>query len=118
MTRQAPAIRYHGPGITITMVDPTYPGDALCIGDRQGTLGNIPVVPQLFQQSVRIVSGFQPLRINTGAAFPVKVLRGPQESIWVMDDGDYLSTSISVPSTRGKVFRIESAAIGVLNTLE
>jgi len=118
VTRQAPAIRYHGPGITITMVDPTYPGDALCIGDRQGTLGNIPVVPQLFQQSVRIVSGFQPLRINTGAAFPVKVLRGPQESIWVMDDGDYLSTSISVPSTRGKVFRIESAAIGVLNTLE
>ncbi|HET9991244.1 MAG TPA: hypothetical protein VFQ65_22090 [Kofleriaceae bacterium] len=118
VTRQATAIRYHGRGMTITLVDPTYPGDALCIGDRLGGKGNIPVVPQLFQESVRVVSGFSPLLINTGAAFPVKVVRGPEESIWIMDDGDYLSTSITVASTRGKVFRIESPAIGIINVLQ
>jgi hypothetical protein len=118
VTRPATAIRYHGPGMTITLVDPTYPGDAVCIGDRQGNLGNIPVVPPLYQQAMRIVSGFRPVLIQTGAAFPVKVVRGPQESIWIMDDGDYLSTSISIPSTRGKVFRVESPAIAVVNVLE
>jgi len=122
-SRPADAIRYHGRGMTITLVDPTYPGDAVCIGDRGGVAGiqpgtRIPVVPPLFQQSMRIVSGFRPLLISTGAAFPVKVVRGPQESIWVIDDGDYLSTSLTVPSTRGKVFRIESPAIAVINTLE
>ncbi|MEO6775724.1 MAG: hypothetical protein ABI467_22380 [Kofleriaceae bacterium] len=118
VTRQADAIRYHGRGLSITLVDPTYPGDGLCIGDRQGGLGNIPVVPQLFQQSVRVVSGFSPLLIQTGAAFPVKVVRGPQQSIWIMDDGDYLSTSISIASTRGKVFRVESPALSIVNTLQ
>jgi hypothetical protein len=118
VTRQATAIRYHGRGMSLTLVDPTYPGDAVCIGDRQGGMGNIPVVPQLFQQAVRIVSGFRPLLIQTGAAFPVKVVRGPEESIWIMDDGDYLSTSISVASTRGKVFRVESPALAVVNVLQ
>jgi hypothetical protein len=76
------------------------------------------VVPPLFQQSVRIVSGFSPVLIQTGAAFPVKVVRGPEESIWIMDDGDYLSTSISIASTRGKVFRVESQALAIVNLLE
>ncbi|MEP6863890.1 MAG: hypothetical protein ABJE66_24900 [Deltaproteobacteria bacterium] len=118
VTRQATAIRYHGRGMSITLVDPTYPGDAQCIGDRQGGLGNIPVVPQLYQQAMRVVSGFRPLLIRTGAAFPVKVVRGPEESIWIIDDGDYLSTSITTASTRGKVFRVESPAIAVVNVLE
>ena len=118
VTRAADAIRYRGPGFTLTLVDPTYPGDATCIGDRAAGLGKIPVVPQLFQISVRIVSGFSPLLIRTGAAFPVKVTRGPGESIWIMDEGDYLSSSITIPSTRGKVFRVESGAIAVVNTLQ
>lgn len=118
VTRSADAIRYRGRGLTFTMVNPTYPGDATCIGDRGGNLGKIPVVPELYQAAVRIVSGFAPLLVPTGAAYPVKVTRGPGQSIWIMDEGDYLSTSISVASTRGKVFRIESGALTVLNTLE
>lgn len=118
VTRAADAIRYRGRGLTLTLVDPTYPGDLTCIGDAAAGLGKIPVVPPLYQESVRIVSGFSPLLITTGAAYPVKVRRGPGQSIWVMDEGDYLSQSISIPSTRGKVFRIESAAIGIVNVLQ
>lgn len=118
VTRSADAIRYRGRGLTLTMVNPTYPGDLTCIGDRGGNLGKIPVVPKLYQAAVRVVSGFAPLLVSTGAAYPVKVTRGPGESIWIMDAGDYLSTSVSVASTRGKVFRVESGALTVLNTLE
>jgi hypothetical protein len=123
VTRQADAIRYRGRGLTLTIVDPTYAGDQVCIGDGLGATGlapgtKIPVVVPLYQESVRLVSGFSPLLINTGAAYPVKVRRGPGESIWVMDEGDYLSQSVSVASTRGKVFRIESAAIGIVNVLQ
>jgi hypothetical protein len=46
------------------------------------------------------------------------VLRGPQDSIWVVDEGDFLSTSVTQPSTRGKVYRVEARAIGVVNLLE
>ncbi|HEY0249942.1 MAG TPA: hypothetical protein VGC41_00360, partial [Kofleriaceae bacterium] len=116
--RDAPAIRFRGPGMTLTLVDPTYPGDLTCIGDRMGGLGNIPVTPPLFQMTVRLLSGFLPLAITTGAAYPVKIRRGPGESVWVMDEGDYLSNTLSLPSTRGKVFRIESQSIGVINVLE
>lgn len=124
--RQAPSIRWRGRGMTLTMVDTVNPGDASCIGDHQGATVdnvslaglNIPIVPALYQFSVRIVSGFSPLLINTGAAYPVKVRRGPTQSIWVMDEGDYLSTSINIASTRGKVFRIESGALGIINVLE
>jgi hypothetical protein len=123
VTRQADAIRYRGRGLTLTIVDPTYAGDQVCIGDGLGAAGlapgtKIPVVPPLYQEAVRIVSGFFPLVIQTGAAYPVKVRRGPGESIWVMDEGDYLSQSVDIASTRGKVFRIESAAIGIVNVLQ
>lgn len=119
LTRQAPAIRFHGRGLNLTIVDPTYPGDQTCIGDRAGLgLGKIPVVPPLFQTLVRIISGFRPFVINAPAAYPVKVVRGPGESIWIMDEGDYLSTSLSLPSTRGKVFRAESQLIGTVSVLQ
>jgi hypothetical protein len=49
---------------------------------------------------------------------PVAVVRGPTQSIWVIDEGDFLSTSSSVASTRGKVFRVESTALTLINVLE
>jgi len=126
--RTADAIRFHGVGLTLTLVDPTYPGDAMCIGDRggndalnpaPGVPARIPVVPPLFQASVRIVSGFRALVLQTPySSYPVKVVRGPQQSIWVMDEGDFLSTSLSVASTRGKVYRVESEAISTVNTVQ
>ena len=39
-------------------------------------------------------------------------------TVAVVDQGDFLSTSIVQASTRGKVFRIEAHALGTVNTLE
>jgi hypothetical protein len=120
--RQAPAIRYRSRGMTITLVDPFYPGDQTCIGDRQGP-GGVPLdrVPDVFHgysTSFRIQPGFSPLRIPIAPVFPVKVVRGPLQSVWIVDEGDFLSTSITLPSTRGKVFRVEANRISTINTLE
>ena len=120
--RTTDAIKLRTIGMTVTMVDPTYPGDGVCIDDRQGNPAfgstKIPIVPNEFQTSVRITGGFSPLLLNIAPAYPIKVVRGPEQSIWVIDDGDYLSTSIDIASTAGKVFRIESPSIGIINTLE
>jgi hypothetical protein len=45
-------------------------------------------------------------------------VRGPQESVWVIDEGDFLSTSITQASTRGKVYRLEIQSLGTINLLE
>ncbi len=116
--RQADAIVFRGPAFNWTIVDPTYPGDATCIGDRLGNLGKIPIVPTATQVSVRITGGFRPLFLDIQPALPGKVVRGPTESIWVIDQGDYLSQDVDIASTEGKVFRVESQAIGVINVLE
>ncbi|MDQ3341860.1 MAG: hypothetical protein M4D80_42475 [Myxococcota bacterium] len=120
--RTAPAIRYRNRGLTFNVVDPFYPGDQTCIQDRLGPNG-VPLVrvPQVFHgyaTSFRQQGGFVPLRIPISPVFPVKVLRGPLQSIWVVDEGDFLSTSLAQPSTRGKVFRIEPHGLGLINTLE
>lgn len=116
-TRSAEAIRFRNRGLSLTMVDPTYPGDVKCIGDRQGTLGNVPVVAPGVQTSVRITAGFDPFVIGIRPALPVKVRRGPGESIWVVDEGDVLSTATTA-STMGKVYRVESQAVSVINVLQ
>jgi hypothetical protein len=117
-TRQAPGVRLRNRGMTLTMVDPYYPGDARCIRDRMGNLGKVPLVFPGYQLSWRQTGGFAPLVLPLQPAFPVKVVRGPTQSIWVIDEGDYLSTSVSQPSTRGKVFRVEPQSLGSVNILE
>jgi hypothetical protein len=116
--RQADAIIFRGPAFNLTLVDPTYPGDLNCIGDRMGNLGKIPLMPPGGSMSIRITGGFRPLLLPIQPALPGKVVRGPTNSIWVIDQGDFLSTNFGVASTSGKVYRIESAAIGVINVLE
>lgn len=118
VTRSAEAIKFRNRGLALTMVDPTYPGDATCIGDRLGNLGKIPVVAPLLQTSVRITAGFTPMLIGIQPALPVKVSRGPGQSIWVIDEGDVLSTTTIAPSTKGRVFRIESQSITSINVLQ
>ena len=117
-TRQAPAIRIHTRGPTLTVVDPYYPGDQTCIRDRLGTLGKIPLVFGGYQLAWRQTGGFAPLLLPIAPSFPIKVVRGPQQSLWVIDAGDFLSTSITQPSTRGKVFRLEAQALGQVNLLD
>jgi hypothetical protein len=127
VTRQTQAIRVHLRGMTLTMVDPTYPGDATCIGDRMGGLGNIPLVAPDFQLAFRLASGFIPLTLQLSQlSLPIKMVRMPRtpsstnasEAFWVIDSGDFLSTSLSESSTRGKVFRVESDSLGIINLLE
>lgn len=116
--RQAPAIRIHTRGPTVTLVDPYYPGDQTCIRDRLGTLGKVPLVFSGYQLTWRQTAGFQPMLVPIAPSFPIKVVRGPQQSMWVIDAGDYLSTSVTEPSTRGKVYRFEAQYYGPVNTLE
>jgi hypothetical protein len=119
VNRSATAIQFRDPGLALTMVDPTYPGDAQCIGDRMGGLGNVPLVASLYQLVFRLTAGLVPYSLPTPeAASPVKVLRGPTGSIWVIDDGDFLSSSLGEVSTQGKVFRVESQYPSVVNALE
>jgi hypothetical protein len=104
--RQAQGIKIRTPGITFTIVDPTYPGDALCNGDRGGTLHAVPLVFSGFQLAFRQTAGFSAQVLPVSPSFPIKVVRGPLQTAWIMDDGDFLSTTIGIPSTRGQVFRV------------
>jgi hypothetical protein len=121
-TRLASGIRFRNRGIMMTIIDPTYPGDERCILDRQGLPGagteNIPQVFGGYQIAFRQTAGFSPLLVPISPTFPVKVVRGPTDSIWVMDEGDFLSTSIAQPSTRGMVFRVEPHALNLVNVLQ
>jgi hypothetical protein len=104
--------------LKLTIVDPHYPGDKVCLLDRQGALGRIPLVFEGYQLSFHQTAGYTPLTLPINPAFPVKVVRGPTDSIWVLDNGDFLSTSFNQPSTRGKVFRVESINLGAINLLQ
>jgi hypothetical protein len=127
--RQAPAIKFRNRGLTLTVVDPYYRGDQTCLLDRLGSLdptianGQIPLVFPGYQISFHQTSGYSPLSMSAvssgfAPAFPVKVVAGPTNSIWVLDDGDFLSTTLGFPSTRGQVYRIESINLGVINLLQ
>lgn len=118
VTRKAQAIRFRNRGMTLTFVDPTYPGDARCIGDRAGTLGNVPLVLPGYQIAFRLTAGLSPLLVGIAPSYPIKVVKGPTNSLWVVDEGDFLSQSISSPSTRGKVFRVEPQSLGIVNILQ
>jgi hypothetical protein len=119
VTRPATGIRFRNRAMTLTLVDPTYQGDLTCNGDRLGTLTNVPLVMPGYQLAFRQTAGFAALTVlGISPALPIKVLRGPTESFWLIDEGDFLSTSLSQASTRGKVFRIEGRAINIINLLE
>jgi len=109
-----PALK--GCGMTFTIVDPTYPMDKTCVGDRMGGT-DLPLVFPGYALEFRIASGFLPYLLSlTDTVYPINVVRGPLESIWVTDEGDFLS-AVSA-STRGAVFRVESTAPAIVNTLE
>jgi hypothetical protein len=119
VTRDATALRLRNRALTLTLVDPTYRGDLRCHGDRQGSLVDVPLVSPGYQIAFRQALGFVPKALKgISPSFPIKVTRGPGQSIWIIDEGDFLSTSITQASTRGKVYRIESQALGIINLLE
>ncbi|HET9622519.1 MAG TPA: hypothetical protein VFP84_14200 [Kofleriaceae bacterium] len=126
--RQARAIRIHKPGLTLTMIDPTYPGDKACPLDRGGAPGlppgsQIPLTFSGLNLKFHITAGYNPLTLqSTAGAFnpvlPVKVVAGPGGSIWVLDAGDFLSQTIDQASTLGAVYRVESVSLSIANLIQ
>ena len=112
------AILFRNRGMQLEIVDPTYPGDKVCIGDRGANLGKIPTVTPDLQITFRQTAGFNPLLVGITPSLPIKAVTGPTQSIWVIDEGDFQSTSIAVPSTRGKVYRFEASNLSVTSLLE
>jgi hypothetical protein len=111
--RQAPAVRFRNRGMTWTLVDPYYPGDLACITDRGANLGKIPHVVPGYALTFRQTAGFTPKLLPAQATFPTKVVRGPMQTMWVMDQGDVISSTAA--STRGTVSVFE--ALRIVNTL-
>jgi hypothetical protein len=114
-TRAAPAIQFRNRGMRWTLVDPWITPDRTCVGDRAGLQAKVPIAFQGYQLTFRQIAGYLPLTLGIAPAFPIKVVQGPTNSFWVMDAGDNLDPN--GVSTRGKVFRVETSALGVVNTL-
>jgi hypothetical protein len=108
VTLTLPAVKLRNLGMNLTLVDPYYAGDATCPLDRGGSLGKIPHLVPGYTLTFRVQAPSRPQRVRYGTrtpSIPVRVLRGPRDSIWVVDEGDYLSTSSTAASTRGNLFR-------------
>lgn len=123
MERPTESILFRNGGMAFHLVNTTYPGDKVCIGDRQGITGiptskRVPAVFTGFAFTFTQSGGYNPQYIRTSATVPVRVVRGPQQSIWIVDEGDYISENGVTPSTRGKVFRVESSSLTTINTLQ
>jgi hypothetical protein len=123
--RSPPEIKFRNRGLTLTLVDPYYPGDRTCPLDRLGSLNpmisgdKIPLVFPGYQISFHQTSGYSPMTLPIIApAFPIKVIEGPTNSIWVLDDGDTVPTTLGAPATRGQVYRIESIGLSKINLLQ
>lgn len=119
ITRAAPAIRFRGRGFMIHLVDPTYPGDNACIKDGLGTLLSVPTVFPNYQIAWRQTAGLSPLTLpSVQPAYPSKVIRGPQNSVWVIDEGDFNESSATLPRTKGRVYRSEVQSLTTVNLLQ
>jgi len=123
--REAPAVKFSNRAMTIHLVDPFYPGDQSCPDDRLGPFNRVSMVPPGatptalgYQVTFDQRAGFTPLTLGVPAVYPVKVLRGPSESIWVLDDGDYLPTTLGLSATRGQVYRVESVSVTTVGLLQ
>lgn len=130
-TRSAPALKFRNATFTITLVDPWVTADKTCVADRlRPELGKVPLLlspgfdsppatnVQIFFDQRAAYAAVQPGNGGLSPAFPVKVVRGPSESIWVMDDGDFQAVQLGQSSTRGQVYRVSISSIGVINLLQ
>jgi hypothetical protein len=128
--QNVPAIKFRNRALTLTLVDPYRSSADSCIGRNPGNVvTNIPLVVPGFQIGFAVKAGLSPLTLSLigQQVSPVKVVRGPTESIWVVDDGDFIGNGITDVTTRGRVFRIESvpappgassSALLIVNTMQ
>jgi len=116
----APAIKFRNRAMTLTVVDPYRLSTDSCLAhDPGGIPTNVPLVVPGYQMLIGVKAGFSPFTLSLlNAVSPVKLVRGPSDSIWVIDDGDFLSGSILDVSTLGQVFRVESADTTNVNVMQ
>ena len=108
--RTATAIRLRNPAMTLNVVDPTYPGDARCIDDRDGSLTGVPAIFPGYQIRFHQVAGFSTMAVTgVRAAYLSRLVRGPDRAIWVVDEGDISTINLNA---RGGVFRFSSDPLG------
>ncbi len=125
-----PAIKFRNRALTLTVVDPFRVSGDSCLGRDPGNVPTkIPMVVPGFQIGFAVKAGLLPLTLSLigQQVSPVKVVRGPTESIWVVDDGDFVGNGITDVTTRGRVFRVESvpappgtssSALLIVNTMQ
>jgi hypothetical protein len=119
-TRQVPALRFRTPAMSLTLVD-AVKSCQLDVGDPQNPRPTVtvPLAVTGYTISFTQKAGLTPALVPVvGQVFPIKVVRGPTESIWVIDYGDVVSNSFNQASTKGRVFRVESVNISLVNTMQ
>lgn len=113
ITRTATAIRFDNPLMRLRFVDLTYPGDAQCLRDRGGALGEVPVLATGMTLGFRVESGFVSVVAGGESVVqPANVVRGPDETVWIVDAGDIDDNNPSTPNLRGQLLRVDPAGIG------
>ena len=48
----------------------------------------------------------------------MRVVRGPENSVWVIDEGDNIPQQVGGTNTRGQVFRFEPGYLGKINVVQ
>jgi hypothetical protein len=104
---QVRAIRFRNQSFNLTITDPTYPGDLVCRHDRLGGKVGIPVVYPGFAFAFHLVAGFQPLGAAV-AVMPTKIVRTPDDVLWIVDEGDVVGQSGDNLNIQGQILRINA----------
>ena len=87
--------------MTFHLVDTETQGDAECRNDQGGALPPFGTAYAGYQMSFEVIGGFVPMFVsNLEAAYPVRVTKGPDSRVWVLDQGDASSV------TRGRMFSV------------
>jgi hypothetical protein len=105
--RTTTALRFENPAMRFTMVDPTYPGDAMCMADRAGTLGDIPTVFTGYNLRFHVSAGFNGMVAGVRVVQPANVIDAPDGTIWVIDAGDIDDTNSGTPNILGQLMRFD-----------
>lgn len=117
LIEDVPAIRFQNPALSFHLVGMTYPGDARCREDRAGGRVGIPYVSGGDSVTLSIAAGFVPLRPGVSPVFPVAVVRGPEDMVWIVDHGDTIPDGNGGLSTRGQVFRTVPGNFPIVNVV-
>jgi hypothetical protein len=84
------AIRFQNPSLRFDLVNTEIQGDAACIGDGAAGLPPFSPLHTDFGIDINLIGGFIPMSVQFAFAptFPVHIQPGPDERIWVIDQGD------------------------------